>query len=66
MRWLGGLTFTESTPITKQPRIKGIDTKKRVQAFGSRKNHILVLPDADFAMAQRSALHGDFCGGCGG
>jgi malonate-semialdehyde dehydrogenase (acetylating)/methylmalonate-semialdehyde dehydrogenase len=48
---VAGLSFVGSTAVAKQLRIKGIENDKRVQAFGSGKNHMIILPDADLDMA---------------
>ena len=48
---MAGLSFVGSTPVAKHLRIRGIENDKRVQAFGSGKNHMIVLPDADLDMA---------------
>lgn len=53
---VAGLSFIGSTAVAKQLRIKGIENGKRVQAFGSGKNHMIVLPDADLDMAADAAV----------
>ena len=53
---VAGLSFVGSTPVAKYLRIRGIENDKRVQAFGSGKNHMIVLPDADLDMAADAAV----------
>ena len=53
---VAGLSFVGSTPVAKHLRIRGIENDKRVQAFGSGKNHMIVLPDADLDMAADAAV----------
>jgi malonate-semialdehyde dehydrogenase (acetylating)/methylmalonate-semialdehyde dehydrogenase len=57
---VAGLSFVGSTPVAKHLRIKGIENDKRVQAFGSGKNHMIVLPDADLDMAADAAVSAAF------
>lgn len=53
---VAGLSFIGSTPVAKHLRIRGIENGKCVQAFGSGKNHMIVLPDADLDMAADAAV----------
>jgi len=53
---VAGLSFVGSTPVAKHLRIRGIQNDKRVQAFGSGKNHMIVLPDADLDMAADASV----------
>jgi malonate-semialdehyde dehydrogenase (acetylating)/methylmalonate-semialdehyde dehydrogenase len=53
---VAGLSFVGSTPVAKHLRIRGIENDKRVQAFGSGKNHMIVLPDADLDMAADASV----------
>ncbi|MEM8937590.1 MAG: CoA-acylating methylmalonate-semialdehyde dehydrogenase [Pseudomonadota bacterium] len=53
---VAGLTFVGSTPVAKALRVRGVELDKRVQAFGSGKNHMIVLPDADLGMAADAAV----------
>lgn len=53
---VAGLTFVGSTAVAKQLRITGVTHDKRVQAFGSGKNHMIVMPDADLDMAADAAV----------
>ena len=57
---VAGLSFVGSTAVAKQLRIKGIENDKRVQAFGSGKNHMIILPDADLDMAADAAASAAF------
>ena len=57
---VAGLSFVGSTAVAKQLRIKGIENDKRVQAFGSGKNHMIILPDADLDMAADAAVSAAF------
>ena len=57
---VAGLSFVGSTPVAKHLRIRGIENDKRVQAFGSGKNHMIVLPDAELDMAADAAVSAAF------
>ena len=57
---VAGLSFVGSTPVAKHLRIRGIENDKRVQAFGSGKNHMIVLPDADLDMAADASVSAAF------
>ena len=57
---VAGLSFVGSTPVAKHLRIRGIENDKRVQAFGSGKNHMIVLPDADLDMSADAAVSASF------
>lgn len=57
---ISGLTFVGSTNVARDLRAKGIQVNKRVQAFGSGKNHLLVLPDADIDMVADAAVSAGF------
>ncbi len=50
------LSFVGSTPIAKYIYENGTRQGKRVQALGGAKNHMVVLPDADVAMAADAAV----------
>jgi malonate-semialdehyde dehydrogenase (acetylating) / methylmalonate-semialdehyde dehydrogenase len=50
------LSFVGSTPIAKYVYETGTHHGKRVQALGGAKNHMIVLPDADIALAADSAV----------
>jgi malonate-semialdehyde dehydrogenase (acetylating)/methylmalonate-semialdehyde dehydrogenase len=53
---VSALSFVGSTPIAKYIYERGTHFGKRVQALGGAKNHMLVLPDADVAMAADAAI----------
>jgi malonate-semialdehyde dehydrogenase (acetylating)/methylmalonate-semialdehyde dehydrogenase len=50
------LSFVGSTPIARYIYETGTKRGKRVQALGGAKNHMVVLPDADIAMAADAAV----------
>jgi len=50
------ISFVGSTPVAKSIYETGTRNGKRVQALGGAKNHMLVLPDADVAMAADAAV----------
>jgi malonate-semialdehyde dehydrogenase (acetylating)/methylmalonate-semialdehyde dehydrogenase len=50
------VSFVGSTPIARAIYEKGTAHGKRVQALGGAKNHMIVLPDADVAMAADAAV----------
>jgi malonate-semialdehyde dehydrogenase (acetylating)/methylmalonate-semialdehyde dehydrogenase len=50
------ISFVGSTPVAKAIYETGTKNGKRVQALGGAKNHMLVLPDADIAMAADAAV----------
>src|ERR671919_1766433 len=50
------VSFVGSTPIAKYVYENGTKHGKRVQALGGAKNHMIVLPDADIAMAADAAV----------
>ncbi|MFN7143785.1 MAG: CoA-acylating methylmalonate-semialdehyde dehydrogenase [Myxococcota bacterium] len=53
---VAALSFVGSTPIAQYIYERGTQHGKRVQALGGAKNHMLVLPDADIAMAADAAI----------
>jgi malonate-semialdehyde dehydrogenase (acetylating)/methylmalonate-semialdehyde dehydrogenase len=53
---LKAISFVGSTPVAKAIYEAGTKNGKRVQALGGAKNHMLVLPDADIAMAADAAV----------
>lgn len=53
---VAALSFVGSTPIARYIYENGTKNGKRVQALGGAKNHMLVLPDADVAMAADAAI----------
>jgi malonate-semialdehyde dehydrogenase (acetylating)/methylmalonate-semialdehyde dehydrogenase len=50
------VSFVGSTPIARSIYETGTKNGKRVQALGGAKNHMVVLPDADIAMAADAAV----------
>ena len=48
---VAAVSFVGSTPIARYIYETGTRNGKRVQALGGAKNHMIVLPDADIAMA---------------
>src|SRR5688500_578864 len=50
------VSFVGSTPIARYIYETGTKNGKRVQALGGAKNHMVVLPDADIAMAADAAV----------
>src|SRR6185503_16180317 len=50
------ISFVGSTPVAKAIYETATRNGKRVQALGGAKNHMLVLPDADIAMAADAAV----------
>jgi malonate-semialdehyde dehydrogenase (acetylating) / methylmalonate-semialdehyde dehydrogenase len=53
---VAAVSFVGSTPIARYIYETGTKHGKRVQALGGAKNHMLVLPDADVAMAADAAV----------
>jgi malonate-semialdehyde dehydrogenase (acetylating) / methylmalonate-semialdehyde dehydrogenase len=53
---VGAVSFVGSTPIARYIYETGTKHGKRVQALGGAKNHMIVLPDADIAMAADAAV----------
>jgi malonate-semialdehyde dehydrogenase (acetylating) / methylmalonate-semialdehyde dehydrogenase len=54
------ISFVGSTPIAKYVYATATANGKRVQALGGAKNHMLVLPDADFDLVADSAINAGF------
>ena len=54
------ISFVGSTPIAQYIYETGTRNKKRVQALGGAKNHMLVLPDADLELAADQAINAGF------
>jgi malonate-semialdehyde dehydrogenase (acetylating) / methylmalonate-semialdehyde dehydrogenase len=50
------VSFVGSTPVAKYIYETATRNGKRVQALGGAKNHMMVLPDADIAMAADAAV----------
>jgi malonate-semialdehyde dehydrogenase (acetylating)/methylmalonate-semialdehyde dehydrogenase len=53
---IAAVSFVGSTPIARYVYEQGTSHDKRVQALGGAKNHMIVLPDADIAMAADAAV----------
>ncbi len=53
---VAGISFVGSTNVARQVRKTGVENGKRVQAFGSGKNHLVILPDADLDLAADAAV----------
>jgi len=53
---IAAISFVGSTPIARYVYETGTKNGKRVQALGGAKNHMVVLPDADIAMAADAAV----------
>ena len=53
---VAGVSFVGSTPIARHVYSTGTAAGKRVQALGGAKNHMIVLPDADIAVAADAAV----------
>jgi malonate-semialdehyde dehydrogenase (acetylating)/methylmalonate-semialdehyde dehydrogenase len=50
------ISFVGSTPVARHIYETATRNGKRVQALGGAKNHMMVLPDADIAMAADAAV----------
>ena len=57
---IAAVSFVGSTPIARYIYETATRNGKRVQALGGAKNHMLVLPDADMALAADSAVNAGF------
>ena len=57
---IAAVSFVGSTPIARHIYETATHNGKRVQALGGAKNHMLVLPDADMALAADSAVNAGF------
>lgn len=57
---IASISFVGSTPIARYIYETGTKNGKRVQALGGAKNHMLVLPDADFELAADAAVNAGF------
>jgi malonate-semialdehyde dehydrogenase (acetylating) / methylmalonate-semialdehyde dehydrogenase len=53
---IAAVSFVGSTPIAKYVYETATKNGKRAQALGGAKNHMIVLPDADIAMAADAAV----------
>ncbi|HEX3467406.1 MAG TPA: CoA-acylating methylmalonate-semialdehyde dehydrogenase [Candidatus Elarobacter sp.] len=61
---IAAISFVGSTPVAEHVYRAGTNAGKRVQALGGAKNHLVVLPDADFDQAA-DALMGAAFGSAG-
>ena len=57
---LEAISFVGSTPVAQSIYATGTRLGKRVQALGGAKNHMVVLPDADIAVAADAAINAGF------
>jgi len=57
---LEAISFVGSTPVAHSIYSTGTRLGKRVQALGGAKNHMVVLPDADIAVAADAAINAGF------
>jgi malonate-semialdehyde dehydrogenase (acetylating)/methylmalonate-semialdehyde dehydrogenase len=57
---VAAVSFVGSTPIARHIYETATRNGKRVQALGGAKNHMLVLPDADMALAADAAVNAGF------
>jgi malonate-semialdehyde dehydrogenase (acetylating)/methylmalonate-semialdehyde dehydrogenase len=53
---IAAVSFVGSTPIARHVYEAGTRAGKRVQALGGAKNHLVVLPDADFDLAADASV----------
>ena len=58
------ISFVGSTPVARYIYARGAQSGKRVQCQGGAKNHVVVLPDADFESTVK--IVGDSAFGCAG
>ena len=61
---VNAVSFVGSTPVARYIFETGTRHRKRVQANGSAKNFVVVMPDADVEQSTRSVVEGAF--GCAG
>jgi malonate-semialdehyde dehydrogenase (acetylating)/methylmalonate-semialdehyde dehydrogenase len=54
------VSFVGSTPVARAVYERATEQGKRVQALGSAKNHMVVLPDADLDLAADAAVNAGF------
>jgi malonate-semialdehyde dehydrogenase (acetylating) / methylmalonate-semialdehyde dehydrogenase len=57
---VAAITFVGSSPVARHIRIQGVAHNKRVQAFGSGKNHLVIMPDTDIGFAADAAVSSAF------
>jgi malonate-semialdehyde dehydrogenase (acetylating)/methylmalonate-semialdehyde dehydrogenase len=58
------ISFVGSTPVAKHVYARAAASGKRMQCQGGAKNHVIVLPDADMALATQIIVDSAF--GCAG
>src|ERR1700751_6339418 len=58
------ISFVGSTPVAKHVYSRSAASGKRMQCQGGAKNHVIVLPDADMALATQ--IISDSAFGCAG
>lgn len=51
-----GVSFVGSSPVARMIYTKAAAAGKRVQALGGAKNHMIVLPDADYAATSKAVI----------
>jgi malonate-semialdehyde dehydrogenase (acetylating) / methylmalonate-semialdehyde dehydrogenase len=54
---VAAVSFVGSTPVARHVHATASRNRKRVQALGGAKNHMVVLPDADMELAADSAVN---------
>ncbi|MEX1178607.1 MAG: CoA-acylating methylmalonate-semialdehyde dehydrogenase [Nitriliruptor sp.] len=57
---VAAVSFVGSTPVARHVFLTATEHGKRVQALGGAKNHMVVLPDADLAVAADAAVSAGF------
>jgi malonate-semialdehyde dehydrogenase (acetylating)/methylmalonate-semialdehyde dehydrogenase len=57
---VGAVSFVGSTPIARYIYENGTKAGKRVQALGGAKNHMIVLPDADYDLVADAVVSSIF------
>jgi len=55
-----GVSFVGSSSVAKSVYAKGAENGKRVQALGGAKNHMVVLPDANYELATEAIVSSVF------
>jgi len=61
---VAGVSFVGSTPVARDIYRRAAEHGKRVQAFGSAKNHVVIMPDADLEKTVATVIESSF--GCAG
>ncbi len=57
---IAAVSFVGSTAVARHVYERGTRSGKRIQALGGAKNHMVVLPDADFDLAADAAVNAGF------